>query len=88
MMKRFLTLLLACTMLLGTFTFSSVTAASDPTFSVTDAQGKLGDEISVDINISNNPGIIALRLNIQYDSSVLELTGATPKDYASTTFGP
>lgn len=87
-MKRFLTLLLACTMLLGTFTFSSVTAASDPTFSVTDAQGKLGDEISVDINISNNPGIIALRLNIQYDSSVLELTGATPKDYASTTFGP
>ena len=87
-MKRFLAVLLAGMLLFGTVTINSVTAAADPTFSATDAQGKLGDEISVDINISNNSGIIAFRLYVHYDPTVLELTGATPKDYASTTFGP
>lgn len=86
--KKILSLLIAGTLLLGTSTAGSVIAVADPEFSVTSAQGQIGEDIAVNINISNNPGIISLRLNIQYDSSVLELKEATPKNYASTSFGP
>lgn len=86
--KRMLSILMVSILLLAGSATSPVIAASNPAFSITQAQGKQGDEISVAINISNNPGIIALRLSIQYDASALELTRATPKDYTSTTFGP
>ena len=87
-MKRYLTLMLVCVMLLGTLSFGSAMAVSDPTFSVTDAQSEQGSEFSVDINISNNPGIIALGLQVEYDSSILELKEANSKDFTGTTFGP
>ena len=42
-------------------------------FSAGSASGKAGDTVDVDINVKNNPGITALRLEIGYSSQDLEL---------------
>ncbi len=88
MMKKLLSLLLTAIILFASISTGSIMAASTPSFSITDAEGQVGDEVSVRINISKNPGIIAFRLQVQYDSSVLELKEANPQDYAETSFGP
>ncbi len=38
---------------------------------------KAGDTVDVKIDISQNPGIIALKINVEYDEDVLTLVGAT-----------
>ena len=61
-------------------TTEPVTTASPETepvnassFSAGSASGKAGDTVDVDINVKNNPGITALRLEIGYSSQDLEL---------------
>ena len=44
-----------------------------PSINVSDASGKIGDIVDVNISIANNPGIIAMRLGVRYDDSVLRL---------------
>ena len=46
-----------------------------PRFTVGSVSGMQGDEVEVDIEISGNPGIIAYRLNLEFDPSVMTLTG-------------
>ena len=38
--------------------------------------GMAGEEVSVTINLKNNPGISSMKLNVQYDSSILEPVSA------------
>ncbi len=38
---------------------------------------KAGDTVDVKIDITDNPGIIALKMNVEYDEDVLTLVGAT-----------
>ena len=67
-------------------------------FVVGDAQGKAGDTITVPVSITNNPGIVSLKLAVGYDPAVLELVDATAGDFvveeeenvtvASPSFGP
>ena len=52
-------------------------AASEPTIAVGSVEGKPGDTVSVPITISSNPGIVALRIFVEYNSDVLRLTEAT-----------
>ena len=55
-------------------------AASDsPTITVSDSTGKAGELIDVSISLANNPGIIAMRLNVGYDESVLRLVNTVDK---------
>lgn len=45
-----------------------------------------GDTFTIDINIDSNPGITMLRLYVEYDASVLTLTGATDKGVLGDVF--
>ena len=47
-----------------------------------------GRTVTVDVNIKNNPGIIALRAKIIYDKNALTLTKAEIKDFSDVFFGP
>lgn len=75
-MKKTLAFLLA---LLLTFTMLPVSAfaAENPTFSVSSATGKAGDEVTVVVEIENNPGIWAYNYGIEYDTTRLEKVSYT-----------
>lgn len=58
--------------LLVIFNISSF-AASQGELVVSNANGKPGETVSVTISIKNNPGIIAMRLNVDYDNTQISL---------------
>ena len=49
--------------------------ASVPSINVSSASGNVGDIVEVNIGLSENPGIIAMRLGVEYDESTLRLVG-------------
>ena len=53
-------------------------------FSIDDAEVKAGQEFTVAINVSENPGIISAVLDIIYDKDVLELVKAEAGDFNKT----
>ena len=63
-------------------------ATAMPQIIVDSKKTHIGDTITVSVSIKNNPGIIAMLLQIHYDSSVLELQEANAKDFADVSFGP
>jgi len=55
-------------------------AASDiPAIIVSDSTGKAGDTVDVSVSLSNNPGIIAMRLHVEYDEAALRLVRTIDK---------
>ena len=48
-------------------------ASNTPEFVVESTSGKVGDTVSVNVMIKNNPGITALQLNVSYSAKDLEL---------------
>ena len=62
-------------------------AADNPVFSASDGSGTPGEEVTVDVAISNNPGIVSFLVEVEYDTSALELVGAEKSVY-DVTFGP
>lgn len=54
---------------------SMVIASSDPMINVSSAITKSGESVDVTISMQNNPGIITMRLYVDYDNSIMELTG-------------
>ena len=73
---RVLFLFLMCGMLM--FAALPFTAAAEGTASVSvgSASGKAGDTVIVDVKLSDNPGVIAMNLGVDFDSNKLELVGA------------
>ena len=47
-----------------------------------------GDSVKVQIYLENNPGIVSIRLNAEYDSDVLTLESASAGSFEDVTFGP
>lgn len=87
-MKRVFAFLLATMMIFSIVPVSPAIALGTPTFSVSDAEGSAGEQVTLSIDIASNPGVIAVGLQIGYDSSILELKSAAIKDFADTSFGP
>ena len=86
MKKRVLSVVLAVAMMVACFVVapvSGVSAETAKTISVeaTKVDAMPGDTVTVDVNITSNPGIIAMRLLVEYDTSVLTLIGAEDKSY-------
>ena len=55
-----------------------VCAAEDgAAISVSSASGKAGDEVTVNVNLTENPGVVAMNLNVAYDAKQLELVSAS-----------
>ncbi len=52
-------------------------------FTVANADAVAGEEFTVTIDISDNPGIISARLEVNYDTEVLELVSAAVGDFAN-----
>ena len=53
---------------------SPVNAAGNPEITVSDASGNIGDEVTVIISFTSNPGIAGFNADITYDKNNLELT--------------
>ena len=66
----------------------SAFAAGTPTFSVSNAEGSPGDEVKLTVDVSNNPGVICIGLDITYDPAVLELKAANAASFGTLSFGP
>lgn len=65
---------LICLLFITFFPLTVFANESGATISLSDAQGKVGDKISVNIEISNNPGFISANLYVTYDTDILKLT--------------
>lgn len=59
-----------------------------PTFFVTSGKAMLGKEVKVNVVIKNNPGIISMKLGIDYDESVFELIGHEGGAFTDVHYGP
>lgn len=58
---------------------TSALAATSGCFVVSDAAGKAGDTVEVEVSIENNPGIISAAMEIHYDTDKLELIKVNDK---------
>ena len=52
---------------------------SSPLFKMSSANILAGDDFDLDLTISNNPGITALQVSIEFDTSAIVLTGIEHK---------
>ena len=51
-------------------------AAEVPAFSVSSVTGRQGETVTVTVSVNNNPGIVALRLYVGYNSSAVRISSA------------
>jgi len=73
-MKKLLAILLSVLMLCTMIPFATVFAYDVPTIvAETVSEADAGDEITVEVSLMGNPGIIGALVEIQYDSNVFEL---------------
>ncbi len=106
-MKKLLAVLLSVMMLVSGFalTVSADIIYNDAvldwdafmgTFSVGDAYEAVGETFTVPVSISNNPGIVSLKLAVNYDADSLQLVDVAAGDFGtaegeeptSLSFGP
>lgn len=59
-----------------TFTGISAFAEEKPKLSVSSARANAGETVDITLSLSNNPGIISMLLNVDYNNEVLELLNA------------
>lgn len=77
-MKKF-KVIVALTLVLSMITAGAVlkiNAAETPTFAFNSASANAGEEVSLTLTCSNNPGINGWAVNIAYDSSAMEIVSA------------
>lgn len=74
--KRFICFIFATVLALSSLVFS-VSAADNAVVSIGNASGKAGETVTVSVDLSQNPGVIAMELNVAFDSSKLELVSAS-----------
>ena len=71
-MKKILSILMAAAMLMTLCAFG-ISAADEPTMTVSTASAERGQTASVDVVVSGNPGMNAAVLKPVYDTAALEL---------------
>jgi len=71
MTKKVIGAFIALTLLLGLVAIPFV-FASQAEFVVSSASGEAGDEVEIEITVSNNPGIAGFILTLEFDSELLE----------------
>lgn len=82
-MKRSIAFAAAFAVMLSGFTVS----AASPAISASNAETAPGKTASIDISISDNPGIISLRVYVDYDSSVMHIADSMEGVFKNTAFG-
>ena len=72
-----------CFTLVVTAMVFHISAADTASVSLSSTKAKAGDTVTVTVNLNSNPGVIALGLNVGYDTSKLKLTGVSDKGVLS-----
>ena len=72
MFRKFLCLVLIIIFVVNCV-FVYAAAGNTPCYSLSDKTVQIGEIFSIDVTISNNPGIISLRFKVIWDQTVLEL---------------
>jgi len=67
-LKRLIACVLAVCLLLGGVPVAF--AAGDPTVSITTGKAKVGETVTLTVNITNNPGLVAWMIYLYFDTSV------------------
>lgn len=84
MKKRFISAVLASALAIAAMTVTLFAAA--PTISVGTASGNPGDTVTVEVSLENNPGICAVILTPEYDTTALRLESSALADGFSGMF--
>ena len=71
-MKKVLSILLVV-MLFAAFMVTTAFAAEETAVTVTEANAKPGETVTVEISIKNNPGFVSGKVTLTYDAEALEL---------------
>ena len=72
---RLLSILVCMILLVSCFPFACF-AEGGASVSVGNASGKAGEEVTVNVNLADNPGLVAMTLDVNYDADKLELVSA------------
>ncbi|MGM9637928.1 MAG: cohesin domain-containing protein [Eubacteriales bacterium] len=64
-----------------------LTDPNGPKIVIDNVSGRAGEEITVEVSLENNPGIINMQLLISYDANILELVSAAEGDFAGLAYG-
>ena len=75
-MKKAISYIITALFLLGCLTGGAF-ASGEPSYTLSDKTVKVDEIFTIDVGISDNPGVISLRFKVIYDSSVLELQSVT-----------
>ena len=83
MKRRILALILSLTMIftVSAVNLSAMAETTDPSIALEDAEGEIGQDVSIKVLIDNNPGIWGMDLRISYDKNVLTLTSVDNGDF-------
>lgn len=75
-------ILIACVLVMTMiFSFATMSyAAGTPTVTIGNISGSAGDEVDVEITVSNNPGFIAAGFRLYFDKSRMQITGYSVDD--------
>ena len=90
-MKKVLSWILSMALLVSclcTGTALSVHAEATPTIAVDTITANAGDTVTAAVRVVNNPGIVGLRILVDYDPAVLTPVAAEGQDFAGVEFGP
>ncbi len=88
-MKKSIALIMTVLVVITTLFSNAVFAADEPAFVASNATGKPGDTVEVTVSAQNNPGIVSLKVLVDYDAEVLQLVSAAKgTDFSDTSFGP
>lgn len=69
--------------------FADEPESAAPAFAVKSVESAHpGDEVRVEIETKNNPGIVAFRYRVNYDREHFELVGANERDFIGVNFSP
>lgn len=85
-MKKICSTVISAFLAVGCFNINNLMTYADgePSISISDVKGENGETVEVEVEISNNPGIIALSFDIQYDATKLKLIQAEDKQILGT----
>lgn len=80
-MKKIISTVISAFLVIVCFNINDLVthAEGEPSISISDVKGENGETVEVEVEISNNPGIIALSFDIQYDATKLKLIQAEDK---------
>ena len=75
-MKKVLSCAILLILLCGLLTVS-VYAAGSGSLEMTSATGSAGEEVTLNVKLNSNPGLVTMTIRVKYDTSALQLTKVT-----------